>query len=89
MSNDEERLQVCFAEAIYTNVAEYPEELAFERGDVLRVLSKNPGIDGISEGWWLCVDRKGRKGVVPANRLQVMQRFADEDVAKGVNFVPF
>lgn len=32
-------------------------------------------IEGISDGWWLCVDRNGRKGLAPANRLQVMHRF--------------
>ncbi|VDO82229.1 unnamed protein product [Heligmosomoides polygyrus] len=49
--------------------------MPFQRGDVLRVLSESPDLDGVSAGWCLCVDRDGRKGLAPANRLQVMHRF--------------
>ncbi|KAL6730114.1 hypothetical protein Aduo_001110 [Ancylostoma duodenale] len=66
---------VSVARAIFNNVSEFDEELPFEKGDVLRVLSERPEIEGISDGWWLCVDRNGRKGLAPANRLQVMHRF--------------
>ncbi|EYC00910.1 hypothetical protein Y032_0112g332 [Ancylostoma ceylanicum] len=67
--------EVSVARAIFNNVSEFDEELPFEKGDVLRVLSERPEIEGISDGWWLCVDRNGRKGLAPANRLQVMHRF--------------
>ncbi|PIO73789.1 variant SH3 domain protein [Teladorsagia circumcincta] len=67
--------EVSVARAIYNNESEFDEELPFQRGDVLRVLSERPEIEGISEGWWLCVDKDGRKGLAPANRLQVMHRF--------------
>ncbi|CAJ0594745.1 unnamed protein product [Cylicocyclus nassatus] len=67
--------EVSVARAIFSNVSEFDEELPFEKGDVLRVLSERPEIEGISDGWWLCVDRNGRKGLAPANRLQVMHRF--------------
>jgi hypothetical protein len=39
------------ARALYDNIAESPDELAFRKGDVLTVLEQNTG--GI-EGWWLC-----------------------------------
>jgi hypothetical protein len=43
--------QNCVARALYDNIAESPDELAFRKGDVLTVLEQNTG--GI-EGWWLC-----------------------------------
>jgi enhancer of filamentation 1 len=42
------------ARALYDNIAESADELAFRRGDVLTVLEQNTG--GI-EGWWLCTLR--------------------------------
>lgn len=39
------------ARALYDNIAESPDELAFRKGDELTVLEQNTG--GI-EGWWLC-----------------------------------
>jgi hypothetical protein len=43
--------QNCVARALYDNIAESPDELAFRKGDTLTVLEQNTG--GI-EGWWLC-----------------------------------
>jgi hypothetical protein len=43
--------QNCVARALYDNIAESPDELAFRKGDILTVLEQNTG--GI-EGWWLC-----------------------------------
>ncbi|EJW81616.1 hypothetical protein WUBG_07475, partial [Wuchereria bancrofti] len=34
--------QVGVAQAIYDNQAEWPDELAFERGEILRVLNERP-----------------------------------------------
>lgn len=34
---------MCVARAIYDNDSEFDEELPFQRGDVLRVLSESPG----------------------------------------------
>lgn len=59
---------------MFDNVAEWPDELAFRRGDLLRVLDERPG-DGVADGWWLCADQRGRRGIVPANRLRMMHRF--------------
>lgn len=42
------------AKALYDNVAEAPDELAFRKGDVLAVLEQNTA--GL-EGWWLCYHR--------------------------------
>ena len=42
------------ARALYDNVAETPDELAFRKGDVLAVLEQNTA--GL-EGWWLCSHR--------------------------------
>ncbi|KAK6051533.1 SH3 domain protein, partial [Cooperia oncophora] len=36
-------VQVSVARAIYNNESEFDEELPFQRGDVLRVLSERPG----------------------------------------------
>uniref|UniRef100_A0A8C9VET8 Nephronophthisis 1 n=1 Tax=Scleropages formosus TaxID=113540 RepID=A0A8C9VET8_SCLFO len=40
-------------------------DLTVQKGDLLRILSKNP------DGWWLAQDSKGRMGVVPKNFLKV------------------
>lgn len=45
------RLQNIYAKAIYDNIAESPDELAFKRGDLLTVIEQDT--DGL-EGWWLC-----------------------------------
>ncbi|XP_054286391.1 breast cancer anti-estrogen resistance protein 1 isoform X2 [Macrosteles quadrilineatus] len=60
--------QNCVARALYDNIAESPDELAFRRGDVLTVLEQNTA--GI-EGWWLCALR-GRQGICPGNRLRLL-----------------
>jgi hypothetical protein len=54
------------AKAIYDNASETPDELAFRRGDVLTVIEQDPND---LQGWWLCSIR-GKRGIVPANRLQ-------------------
>nr|XP_033818681.1 cas scaffolding protein family member 4 isoform X2 [Geotrypetes seraphini] len=56
------------AKALYDNKAESSDELTFRRGDILMVLEQS--ILG-SEGWWKC-SLLGRKGLAPANRLQVL-----------------
>lgn len=42
------------ARALYDNIAETPDELAFRKGDILTVLEQNTS--GL-EGWWLCMLR--------------------------------
>ncbi|XP_076325379.1 breast cancer anti-estrogen resistance protein 1-like isoform X2 [Tachypleus tridentatus] len=59
----------CMARALYDNIAESPDELAFRKGDILTVLEQNT--QGL-EGWWLC-SLRGRQGLVPGNRVHLMQ----------------
>ncbi|KAH7982017.1 hypothetical protein HPB52_002607 [Rhipicephalus sanguineus] len=66
-------MQNCLARALYDNIAESPEELAFRKNDVLTVLEQNPGD---LEGWWLCALR-GRQGLAPGNRLRLMPGMYD------------
>ena len=40
-----------YAKAVYENIAESPDELAFKRGDILCVIEQDT--DGL-DGWWLC-----------------------------------
>ncbi|XP_044005045.1 breast cancer anti-estrogen resistance protein 1 isoform X2 [Aphidius gifuensis] len=56
------------ARALYDNIAEAPDELAFRKGDILTVLEQNTS--GL-EGWWLCALR-GRQGICPGNRLRLL-----------------
>ncbi|GBP18975.1 Breast cancer anti-estrogen resistance protein 1 [Eumeta japonica] len=56
------------ARALYDNIAESPDELAFRRGDLLTVLEQNTGGN---EGWWLC-SLRGRQGICPGNRLRIV-----------------
>ncbi|XP_045604555.2 breast cancer anti-estrogen resistance protein 1 isoform X1 [Procambarus clarkii] len=63
----------CMARALYDNVAESPDELAFRRNDVLTVLEQNTA--GL-EGWWLC-SLRGRQGICPGNRLRIVPGIFD------------
>jgi len=54
------------ARALYSNVADSPEELSFSQGDILRVLERD--VNGLT-GWWLC-SVNGQNGIAPGNRLQ-------------------
>ena len=56
------------AKALYDNIAETPEEIAFSRGDILTVVERDTR--GL-EGWWLCTLRD-RTGIAPGNRLRVL-----------------
>ncbi|PNJ71137.1 NEDD9 isoform 1 [Pongo abelii] len=56
------------ARALYDNVPECAEELAFRKGDILTVIEQNTG--GL-EGWWLC-SLHGRQGIVPGNRVKLL-----------------
>ncbi|KAJ8378982.1 hypothetical protein AAFF_G00232110 [Aldrovandia affinis] len=62
------RPQNLMAKALYDNVPESPEELAFRKGDILTVIEQNTG--GL-EGWWLC-SLHGRQGIAPGNRLKLL-----------------
>ena len=59
---------MCLGKALYDNIAETPDELAFRRGDILTIIDRQVvGLDG----WWLC-QLRGKKGIAPANRLQLL-----------------
>ncbi|XP_045191477.2 breast cancer anti-estrogen resistance protein 1-like isoform X2 [Mercenaria mercenaria] len=60
--------QRLLAKALYDNIAESPDELAFRRGDVITVLEQETG--GL-EGWWLC-SLRGKQGIAPGNRLKLI-----------------
>lgn len=57
-------LQNLYAKAIYDNIAETPDELAFKRGDLLTVIEQDT--DGL-EGWWLCTLRGRQVNSLPLN----------------------
>jgi enhancer of filamentation 1 len=56
------------AKALYENIAESVDELAFRKGEILDVIEQNT--DGM-EGWWLC-SLRGRIGLCPGNRLKII-----------------
>ncbi|XP_055909857.1 breast cancer anti-estrogen resistance protein 1 isoform X2 [Eupeodes corollae] len=60
-----------YAKAIYDNLADTPDELAFKKGDILTVIEQDS--DGC-EGWWLCTVR-GRQGICPGNRLRIINSY--------------
>ncbi|XP_043978442.1 cas scaffolding protein family member 4 isoform X3 [Gambusia affinis] len=57
-----------FARALYDNVAECADELAFRKGDIIMVMEQNVSDNS---GWWKC-SLHGRRGVAPANRLELL-----------------
>ncbi|XP_034023250.1 cas scaffolding protein family member 4 [Thalassophryne amazonica] len=60
------------AKALYDNKAECADELAFRKGDIITVVDHR--VAGTS-GWWMC-SLHGRKGLAPANRLQLLPQKA-------------
>ncbi|XP_018330982.1 breast cancer anti-estrogen resistance protein 1 [Agrilus planipennis] len=75
----------CLARALYDNVADSPDELAFRKGDVLVVLEQNAGGN---EGWWLCTLR-GRQGICPGNRLRLIAGvYEDTGQSRGASPLP-
>lgn len=68
LKNHKNRSVQLLAQAIFDNVADSPEELAFRKGDVLTVLEHD---QGTLDGWWLC-SMRGRQGICPKNRLKLI-----------------
>ncbi|PAA46734.1 hypothetical protein BOX15_Mlig017075g1 [Macrostomum lignano] len=67
------------AKALYDNQSSYETELHFQRDAILTVLDQQP--PGLT-GWWLCAYR-GRTGIAPANRLQLIGVLEAPDDAEG------
>lgn len=76
--------QMFLAKALYDNVAETPDELAFRRGDVITVLQQDAG--GL-DGWWLCALRN-RQGIAPGNRLKILSGMLDGMTSLGRHAAP-
>lgn len=77
-------LQNLMAKALYDNMPESPEELAFRKGDILTVIEQNTG--GL-EGWWLC-SLHGRQGIAPGNRLKLLIGPMFEAQSSGASSAP-
>jgi len=60
-----------YAKALYDNIADTPDELNFNAGDVLEIIAKDYDDN---EGWWKC-SLGTLEGLVPANFLEEL----DED----------
>ena len=64
-----------YAKALYDNIADTPDELNFNAGDVLEIIAKDYDDN---EGWWKC-SLGTLEGLVPANFLEEL----DEDYEPG------
>ncbi|KAH7345913.1 hypothetical protein BKA66DRAFT_325663 [Pyrenochaeta sp. MPI-SDFR-AT-0127] len=64
--NSQGRVILNYSRAMYTYNAQIPEELGFQKGDILAVLRLQ------DDGWWEAeaVGKNGRPGLVPSNYLQ-------------------
>lgn len=76
--------QRLLAKALYDNIAESPDELAFKRGDVITVLEQET--NGL-EGWWLC-SLRGKQGIAPGNRLKLMPNIVANHVRSHTSDFP-
>jgi len=54
--------------ALFDNVADTPDELAFRNGDVMQIVEQDIPA---SPGWMLCILR-GRQGLCPKNRVRIL-----------------
>ncbi|XP_074662201.1 nephrocystin-1-like isoform X2 [Tubulanus polymorphus] len=57
-------------EAIVDYVAQQPEDLGFEVGDILTILSTR------EDGWWEAINADGEKGMVPSTYLKEHNKYA-------------
>ena len=73
--------QTLLAKALFDNVAECPDELAFRKSDIVTVMDQN--VVG-SRGWWKC-SLYGRQGLAPANRLQILPKVLSAEHSKSPN----
>ncbi|KAI4945509.1 hypothetical protein J4E91_007851 [Alternaria rosae] len=64
--NSQGRVILNYSRAMYSYAAQIPEELGFQKGDILAVLRLQ------DDGWWEAepVGNTGRPGLVPSNYLQ-------------------
>ncbi|XP_041376202.1 enhancer of filamentation 1-like isoform X2 [Gigantopelta aegis] len=70
--------EMFLAKALFDNIAETPDELAFRRGDVLTVVEQDTaGLDG----WWLC-SLRGKQGIAPGNRLKILSGMLDTSMER-------
>ncbi|KAF9267293.1 hypothetical protein L218DRAFT_1060412 [Marasmius fiardii PR-910] len=56
-----------YVKAIYQYVANGPDELTLEEGEVIELSSGATGGQNYGEGWWEGFDTKGHKGIFPSN----------------------
>ncbi|XP_066558631.1 cas scaffolding protein family member 4 isoform X2 [Amia ocellicauda] len=73
------RIKNLLAKALYDNLAECSDELAFRKGDILTVIEQN--VTG-SHGWWKC-SLHGQQGLAPANRLYLLSASQAEVLSRG------
>ncbi|KAJ9625923.1 Peroxisomal membrane protein PAS20 [Taxawa tesnikishii (nom. ined.)] len=57
-------------------------DLAVQKGDLVAVLSKTDPMGNPSE-WWQCRARDGRKGYLPSNYLETIQRKQQAQITSG------
>ncbi|XP_046882188.1 cas scaffolding protein family member 4 [Hypomesus transpacificus] len=74
-------METLLAKALFDNVAECPDELAFRKSDIVTVMDQN--VVG-SRGWWKC-SLYGRQGLAPANRLQILPKVLSAEHSKSPN----
>ena len=75
--------QNCVARALYDNIAETPDELAFRKGDVLTVLEQNTS--GL-EGWWLCMLR-GRQVIIHISLINNLLTVRQNGICRAIKYV--
>ena len=72
---------MALAKALYDNLAESVDEIAFRKGDILNVVEQDTG--GL-DGWWL-VSLRGKQGIAPGNRLKMISGMRDSPSPYGSN----
>jgi hypothetical protein len=66
--------QMCLCRGLYAFSGEREGDLAFNAGDIIQVIQKNPR-------WWAGVTRDGRTGVFPSNYVEeIIGDASPEDV---------
>ncbi|KAG7088275.1 hypothetical protein E1B28_012288 [Marasmius oreades] len=61
-----------YVKAIYQYVANGPDELTLEEGEVIELSSGATGGQNYGEGWWEGFDTKGHKGIFPSNYVEAV-----------------
>jgi peroxin-13 len=73
----QDKITVQFARALHDFTAESPNEISFQRGNYIAVLSQTDPMTGQPSPWWQGKKQHGPMGYFPANHVELVGKSVD------------